>query len=98
MEIVDLEDFEWDTGNIGKNYSKHNVTWIEAEDVFKNSPLLWFDDQKHSEIEKRYIVFGKTNKHRLLVMSITVRENKIRIITVRDQNKKEKMFYKNYEK
>lgn len=98
MEITEIDDFNWDTGNIGKNFVKHNVTWVEAEEVFKNIPIVLFNDEIHSKTEKRYIVFGKTNRGRLLVMSITLRKNKIRIITVRDQNKKEKNIYKNYEK
>jgi uncharacterized protein len=98
MDVIQTDVFDWDSGNISKNYKKHNVTWAEAEEVFKNVPIVFFDDEKYSELEKRYIVFGKSNRQRLLVMSITIRINKIRIISIRDQNKKEKSIYKKYEK
>jgi len=98
MNLENVEGFDWDEGNLNKNYIKHKVSWIEAEDIFKNKPLVFFDDEKHSQQEKRFIIFGKTLKGRLLVMSATIRKKKIRVISVRDQNKEEKIFYKKYEK
>jgi len=98
MELIKADGFEWDWGNQEKNNLSHGVTWEEAEEVFKMVPLLMFTDDKHSKDEIREGVYGKTSKNRLLVIIYTVRYNKIRIISVRDQNKREKMFYKKYEK
>ncbi|MBP9817404.1 BrnT family toxin [Candidatus Shapirobacteria bacterium] len=98
MELTKTEGFEWDLGNQSKNNLSHGVTWDEAEEVFKIVPLLMFADDKHSKSEIREGVYGKTSKGRLLVVIYTIRHNKIRIISARDQNKREKMFYKKYEK
>ena len=57
-----------------------------------------FSDDKHSKNEVREGIYGKTYNGRLLVLIYTIRQNKIRIISARDQNKAEKMFYKKYEK
>lgn len=93
MKIVPKPiSFEWDEGNINKN-SKHNVTNTEAEEVFFNEPFIVAEDNKHSSNEQRFLGLGKTNKERTLFISFTIRTNKIRIISVRDMNKKEEVIY-----
>ena len=81
--------FEWDKWNIDKNFKKHNVTNIEAEEIFTNRPLKIFDDTKHSLLEKRFIAHGITHKKRKLTVIFTLRNQKIRIVSARDMNKKE---------
>jgi hypothetical protein len=44
--------FNWDEGNRGKNWDKHQVSDSECEQVFFNQPLLVFSDEKHSEEEQ----------------------------------------------
>ncbi|PJC66360.1 hypothetical protein CO018_02320, partial [Candidatus Beckwithbacteria bacterium CG_4_9_14_0_2_um_filter_47_11] len=56
-------------------------------------PLIFFQDEKHSLKEKRYGVFGQTNNKRLLTIIFTIRNNKVRAISARDQNKKERKQY-----
>lgn len=86
--------FEWDKGNIDKNWKKHEVTNQEAEEVFVNEPLIISKDIKHSQIESRFQSLGKTNRNRLLFCSFVIRRNKIRIISIRDMSKKEVLIYK----
>ncbi|MBU1071048.1 BrnT family toxin, partial [Patescibacteria group bacterium] len=43
--------------------------------------------------EKRFRSLGRTNKNRKLFISYTIRNQKIRIISARDQNKKERRIY-----
>lgn len=81
--------FEWDKGNIEKNLKKHKITNKEAEEIFFNNPLEIFADIKHSQIEKRFEAFGITNDGRWLTVIFTIRESKIRVISARNQNKKE---------
>lgn len=96
MKIVpEPLSFEWDSGNLDKNLKKHNVSCQEAEEVFVNQPLLIIEDSSHSEDEKRFHALGKNNGNRYLFLSITIRKQKVRIISIRDMNKKEK---KEYEK
>jgi len=85
--------FEWDEGNINKNLIKHKVTNQEAEEIFDNKPNFIIEDKKHSLKEKRYLIWGLTDKRRKLAAIFTIRKNKIRIISVRDMNKKERKVY-----
>lgn len=85
--------FEWDKGNIDKNFLKHKVTNKEAEEIFDNKRKFIFEDEKHSLAEKRYMIWGKTDNHRRLVVFFTVRKDKIRIISSRDMDKKERREY-----
>lgn len=88
--------FEWDLGNIDKNFKKHNVSCQESEEVFNNQPLLIVEDTNHSKNETRLHVLGRNNNNRYLFLSITIRNQKIRIISVRDMSKKEKKEYEKY--
>jgi len=85
--------FEWDKGNSDKNLIKHGVTNQEAEEVFDNKPFLLSEDFKHSIKEKRFQALGRTNQGRFLFLSITIREDRVRIISVRDMNRKERKIY-----
>lgn len=93
MKFKDLAGFDWNQVNKRKNLIKHKVYWKECEEVFYNKPLDFFQDEKHSVREKRYGAFGQTNKKRRLTIIFTVRNNKIRVISARDQNKKERKQY-----
>ena len=96
MEIIpEPLSFEWDPGNLDKNLKRHNVSCQEAEEVFVNEPLLIAEDVKHSKAEKRFQALGKSNSNRYLFLSMTIRNQKVRIISIRDMNQKEK---KEYEK
>ena len=86
-------EFEWDQGNIGKNLIKHNVTDKESEEPFINKPNFTSDDEKHSTLEKRSLILGITNAGRKLSIIYTIRNNKIRIISARDMDKKERREY-----
>jgi uncharacterized protein len=85
--------FEWDRGNIGKNWIGHKVSDKEAEQVFVGIPLRFADDPKHSQIEQRYLALGKTRENRLIFLAFTIRGIKIRIISARDMNDKDKRDY-----
>jgi len=91
-----IESFDWDKGNIDKNYIKHNIPNQEIEEIFFNKPLLVVKDKKHSAHEERFGVYGKTNRNKYLFVTVTIRKSKVRIISARDQNKKEKNGYLKY--
>ena len=92
-EFNDIEGFDWDIHNINKNWLKHSVGINECEEVFFNEKLIVSHDTEHSIGENRYFVLGKTKKERLLFIVFTIRNKKIRIISARDMNKKEKSEY-----
>jgi uncharacterized DUF497 family protein len=85
--------FQWDLGNIDKNWEKHQISNIECEEVFFDDQKITLKDVLHSGKEDRYIIFGKTKNKKLLFIAYTIRNNKIRIISARVADKKEKKFY-----
>lgn len=98
MEEIILQNcigFEWDKWDLDKNWSKHNVSHLEREQVFFNYPLLLYNDIKHSEKEARLYVLGKTDSNRLLFVVFTISNDLIRVISARDMNKKERIIYEN---
>jgi len=88
------ESFEWDEANIAKNWEKHKVSHFECEEIFFNEPLVVAPDEIHSKHETRRYALGKTNQERLLFVVFTMRGKKIRVISARDMNKKERRYYK----
>lgn len=87
--------FEWDAGNRRKSEAKHGVAQTEAEEIFFNHPLLVSTDDKHSDAEKRFMALGRTNKGRALTIIFTLRNEGtlIRVISARDQHRKERHLY-----
>ena len=85
--------FDWDTNKQDKNWQKHQVSYRECEEVFLNKALIIFPDKKHSLMEKRLVAYGKTDNNRGLTIVFTLRKRGIRVISARDQNKKERRIY-----
>jgi len=85
--------FDWDEGNREKNWIKHGVDYRECEEVFFNRPLIVGDEIKHSVQEKRYFVLGRSNAGRRLFLAITIRKDKVRVISARAQSRKERQIY-----
>jgi uncharacterized DUF497 family protein len=85
-------EFEWDKGNIEKN-KKHKVEDREVEEIFFDEGKVVLKDKIHSGAEERFIILGVTKKKRLLYIAFTKRSKRIRIISARDINKKEKHLY-----
>lgn len=89
--------FDWDEGNVSKNFIKHGVSIQEAEEMFYNKPLAIVDDSIHSAREIRLHAFGKTKVNRKLFAAFTIRDNKVRIISIRDMKRKERLYYEKTE-
>ncbi|HUD07207.1 MAG TPA: BrnT family toxin [Candidatus Saccharimonadales bacterium] len=86
--------FLWDQGNLDENLKKHKVSLQEAEEVFVNEPLTIAEDHKHSsDKEIRLYALGRTKAGRKLFTAFTIRDKKIRIISIRDMSKKERIQY-----
>jgi len=89
--------FDWDDENIAKNWVLHRVSTAEAEDVFFRDPLLVYPDKQHSQREKRYFALGTTRARRHLFVAFTIRRTLIRVISVREMTRKEKVHYEQNE-
>ncbi len=94
VDYPEFVAFDWDDGNREKN-AKHDVNNGECEQVFFNEPLIILDDPKHSVAENRFAAFGQTDAGRTLVVIYTMRQNRLRVISARDMNRKERAFYEN---
>ena len=90
-------NFDWDIPKAATNPKNHDgVTFEEAETVFGDPLARIFDDDEHSNKEKRNAIFGRSEQNRLLMVSFTERENDtIRIISARLATPKESRRYAN---
>ena len=88
----EIFEFEWDQGNIGKN-KKHGVEDAESEEPFFDLEKVILKDRLHSGEEERFILLGKTKKEKILFVVFTRRASKIRIISSRGINRKERPLY-----
>lgn len=88
-----IKRFEWDKGNIDKSYQKHSITPNQSEEIFLDKELKIVRDVRHSQKEARYIALGKTFEKKTLFIVFVIRKNKIRIISARKANEKERRKY-----
>jgi len=88
-----IRGFEWDKGNIDKSYQKHGITPTQPEEVFLDENLRVIKDIKHSQKETRFIALGRDFEKKFLFVVFTFRGDKIRIISARPMNKKERRKY-----
>ena len=75
--------FEWDTRKAQSNARKHGVTFDEAKTCFHDPWQVAFYDPDHSEEEDRELLIGHSNQGRLLLVSYTLRDDLVRIISAR---------------
>ena len=80
--------FQWDTGNLEKNWRRHRVTQAECEQVFANHPVVSVDEG-HSGDELRHYALGQTGPGRHLTITFTVRNSLVRVISARPMSRRE---------
>jgi uncharacterized DUF497 family protein len=85
--------FDWDEGNAPKIWIRHGVSQGECEQLFFGEPLLIAPDPKHSTREERWAALGRTADGRALAIVFTLRADRIRPISARDMNRKERALY-----
>ncbi|WP_017293887.1 BrnT family toxin [Geminocystis herdmanii] len=88
------DNFEWDDEKDNKNQDKHSISFDEAREIFL-SPIIEYVDNRQDYGEVRYIATGKNRENLFLTVVYTFRNGKIRIISTRFANKKEKKRYEN---
>jgi len=86
-------EFEWDESKATANLKKHGISFKKAETVFDNPLAVIFDDEAHSEGERREIIIGHSQNHPLLLISFTERPSAIRIISARLATRTEREDY-----
>ena len=86
-------EFEWNEKKASGNARKHGVTFHEAATVFGDPLAITFSDPDHSTDEQRYLTFGESRFHRLVVVSHAGRRDRVRIISARTMTRGEKRIY-----
>jgi uncharacterized DUF497 family protein len=87
--------FEWDDEKAAVNLKKHGVSFQTAVLVFYDENRIEMYDYEHSLNEDRYNTIGMVND--VLFVVYTERKDRLRIISARPANKKERsMYYDRY--
>jgi len=85
--------FEWDDAKARSNLRKHGVSFEDAVTVFDDPLAVTRDDPDHSEDERRFLTIGNSKGGRLLVVCHSDRPNRIRLISARNANRRERRYH-----
>lgn len=86
--------FEWDAGNSCKSLQKHGVNYLEAEDAFNDEASIELGKQILPEVsEDRFGIIARSSNGKIPFISFTIRNEKVRVISVRGVNHKERELY-----
>lgn len=91
--VQDAHGFEWDPGNRDKNWVKHKVSNEECEEAFFDPHKRILETGKEVGREKRRLLVASTQSGRLLFVVFVIRNGKVRVISARDLNKRERGLY-----
>lgn len=86
--------FEWDPAKAAANARKHGVSFEEAKTVFTDVFAAESYDRVHSAEEDRFIIVGRSEAGRVLVVAFTLRDHEtIRLISARRAETREEHAY-----
>jgi len=92
-------EFEWDHGNYTKSSTKHGVDSDEVESVFMLRMAVPIGRQISPEVdEERLCVVGPSLNGKFISVVFTLRDGRVRPISSRPANKKEKLIYEKVRK
>ena len=86
-------EFERDENKSTTNLSKHGISFDEAKTIFDDPLYIDFYDPDHSDNEQRFIIFGTSERGRLLMVSYTERGDRIHLISARKATPTERESY-----
>ena len=94
FESCDIFLFDWNYGNSEKSEEKHGIKIEQIESCFLDEKILSLGIQIEPEIkEDRYAIIAKSYDSKILFVCFTLRDGKIRPISARAANKKERLIY-----
>lgn len=94
FESYDLFIFDWDSGNSNKSQLKHGVDIEQIESCFLDDKIMVLGLQvEPKQTEERYGIIAKDASGKILFVCFTIRTGKIRPISGRLANKKEREIY-----
>ena len=86
--------FEWDSGNKNKSKTKHGLETYEIEEIFKTGLAIPLGVQISPPVdEERLGIVGPTLDGKLIHVVFTLRDGRIRPISARRAQKKERTQY-----
>jgi len=85
--------FEWDPKKAKANLAKHGVSFEEAMTVFADPLARIFNDEPHSIGGRREIIIGHSDHQRLVLVSFTGPDDRIRILSARAATRLERKDY-----
>lgn len=85
--------FEWDPGKAARNLKRRRISFAEASTVFYDPLATTIADPDHSVSEHRELTLGQSHRGRLLSVSHTQRQDRIRIISARLPTRSERRQY-----
>ena len=89
-----MQEPPWDLSKDRENRAKHGVSFDEAREAVLDPLSRAYPDPDHSSDEPRWIVIGESSHGRqLVVVVVTDREGKMRIISARRATKRERHAY-----
>ena len=84
-------NYEWDENKRIANIIKHNVDFLDAERFDWSSAIETIDDRTDYS-EERWIALGLID-NRLHVLIYSLREDNLRLISLRRANSRERKYY-----
>lgn len=84
--------FEWDENKRQSNIEKHGIDFLDVLSLFSHPDALKFEDSRRAYGEVRYILLCLADGS-LFQVSYTRRGDKIRLISARRGNKRERRYY-----
>ena len=85
--------FEWDPRKAERNLKRRRTSFAEASTVFYDPLAKTIADPDHSSTEQRELTLGQSHTGRLLIVSHTQRQDRIRIISARIPTRSERRQY-----
>jgi hypothetical protein len=86
------DEFEWDDAKAATNLASHRVSFEEARLAFSDPFAIGREDRRERYDEQRYIRLGIV-RGRLLHIAYAMREDRIRIISARVAEPRERRRY-----
>lgn len=86
------DEFEWDLRKAQSNLRKHEVSFKQAQEAFRDPFAVEILDDSEDYGEDRYILIAMS-KGRLLSIVYTPRNGRFRIISARDATRDEQDHY-----
>ena len=89
---MQVGEFEWDDAKAARNWQDHGVRFETAGEAFKDIFAIEWADDGHGDAEQRFIIVGMV-ENRLLFVCYTLRTDRIRIISAREAEPRERRRY-----